>query len=182
MRLQTATRQKEALAVSTEAATKAYEKTRALLEVEETALKGFKTAMGEVEDEISEIQAELGRPQLEAGANAAVQCCVNLLQSNGMSQVATAQFMDALRVAFGTAPLRAEAAVGTSPFAVKVELGAGSAAPGTPALSSATGLFGVGGGFPSHGASAFPWEPRKKRCWRRSARTGSRAAPRRWQA
>ena len=73
VRLQTATRQKEALAVQTEAATRAYEKTRAILEIEETALKGFKTAMGEIDDEISEIQAELGRPQLEAGSNAAVQ-------------------------------------------------------------------------------------------------------------
>jgi hypothetical protein len=157
VRLQTATRQKEALAVQTEAATRAYEKTRAILEIEETALKGFKTAMGEIDDEISEIQAELGRPQLEAGANAAVECCVNLLQGNGMSQVATAQFMEALRVAFGAAPLRAAAAmVGPSPFTVKTEAGAGSAAPGTPAMSQATGLFGSGGGFPSQGASAFP--------------------------
>ena len=156
VRLQTATRQKESLAVLMEAATKAYEKTRALLEIEETALKGFKTAMGEIDDEISEIQAELGRPQLEAGANAAVQCCVDLLQGNGMNQVATAQFMDALRVAFGTAPLRTAAAVGPSPFTVKTEAGAGSAAPGTPAMSQAMGLFGSGGGFPSQGTSAFP--------------------------
>jgi len=156
VRLQTATRQKDALLVSTEAAVKATEKTRLLLEVELAAEVGLKAALGEIEDEISAIQAELGRPQMEAGANAAVQCCVGLLQDNGMSPEATAQFMEALRCAFGTAPLRTSAAGGHSHFTVKVEAGAVSASPGTPARSSATGLFGSGGSFPSQGASAFP--------------------------
>ena len=156
VRLQAATRQKEALLLSTEAAKKAVQKTRALLEEQEAAANGLDATLKEIEDEISGIQAELGRPQMEAGANAAVECCVGLLQKNGMSAEATAQFMDALKCAFGNAPLRPAAAGGPSPFTVKTEEGATSASPGTPARSQATGLFTTGGGFPSQGASAFP--------------------------
>ena len=156
VRLQAATRQKEALMVSTQTAEKAVEKTRLLLEAELATEAGFKAALWEVEDEISAIQAELGRPQMEAGANAAVQVCVGLLQQNGMSPEATTQFMEALRCAFGTAPVRTSAAGGPSPLTVKLEAGAASASPGTPAMSSATGLFGPGGSFPSPGATALP--------------------------
>ena len=156
VRLQAATRQKEVLLLSTEAAMKAVQKTRALLEEQEAAANGLDATLKEIEDEISGIQAELGRPQMEAGANAAVECCVGLLQKNGMSAEATAQFMDALKCAFGNAPLRPAAAGGPSPFTVKTEEGATSASPGTPARSQATGLFTTGGGFPSQGASAFP--------------------------
>ena len=156
VRLQAATRQKETLLLSTEAAKKAVLKARVHLEEQEAASAGLEAALQEVEDEISGIQAELGRPQLEAGANAAVQCCVNLLQQNGMSAETTAQFMAALKCAFGSAPVRPAAVGGSSPFAVKVEEGATRAAPGTPAVSQATGIFAAGGGFPSQGASAFP--------------------------
>ena len=90
------------------------------------------------------------------GTNAAVECCVGLLQKNGMSAEATAQFMEALKCAFGNAPLRPAASGGPSPFTVKTEEGATSASPGTPARSQATGLFATGGGFPRQGASAFP--------------------------
>jgi hypothetical protein len=156
VRLQAATRQKEALLLSTEAAKKAVQKTRALLEEQEAAANGLDASLEEIEDEISGIQAELGRPQMEAGANAAAACCVDLLQKNGMNAEATAQLMEALKVAFGVVPLRPAAAAAPSPFAVKAEQGAASAAPGTPALSQATGFFTAGGGFPSQGASAFP--------------------------
>jgi len=148
VRLQAATRQMEALLLSTEAAKKAVQKTRALLEEQEAAANGLDATLEEIEDEISGIQAELGRPQMEAGANAAVECCVGLLQKNGMSAEATAQFMDALKCAFSNAPLRPAAAGGPSPFTVKTEEGATSASPGTPARSQATGLFTTGGGFP----------------------------------
>jgi hypothetical protein len=119
---------------------------------------GVKAALAEAEDEISAIQAELGRPQMEAGANAAVQVCVGLLQQSGMSAEATAQFMDALRCAFGTAPVRAAAPVGASPFVVKVEAAAPAAA--SPAAGPGmASLFGPGGSFPSQGATAFPVGP-----------------------
>ena len=156
VRLQAATRQKDALLGSTEAAQKAVQKTKALLEEQEAARNGLAASLQEVEDEISGIQAELGRPQMEAGANAAVECCVGLLQQNGMTPEATAQFMEALKCAFGIAPLRPAAAAAPSPFTVKAEEGAASASPGTPANSQATGFFTAGGGFPSQGASAFP--------------------------
>ena len=156
VRLQAATKQKETLLLTTEAAKKAVLKARVHLEEQEAASAGLEAALEEVEDEISGIQAELGRPQLEAGANAAVECCVGLLQQSGMSAEATAQFMAALKCAFGNAPLRPAAVGGPSPFAVKVEEGATRAAQGTPAVSQATGIFAAGVGFPSQGASAFP--------------------------
>jgi hypothetical protein len=156
VRLQAATRQKEVLLGSTDAATKAVQKTKALLEEQEAAKNALFANLEEVEEEISGIQAELGRPQLEAGANAAAACCVDLLQKNGMTADTTAQFMEALKVAFGVVPLRPVVAATPSPFAVKAEQGAASAAPGTPALSQATGFFTPGGVFPSQGASAFP--------------------------
>jgi hypothetical protein len=81
---------------------------------------------------------------------------VDLLQKNGMTADTTAQFMEALKVAFGVVPLRPVVVATPSPFAVKAEQGAASAAPGTPALSQATGFFTPGGVFPSQGASAFP--------------------------
>jgi hypothetical protein len=156
VRLQAATRQKEVLLVSSEAAKKATQKAKAFYEEQEAAANVLAASLEEIEDEISGIQAELGRPQMEAGANAAVECCVGLLQQNGMTAEATAQFMEALKLAFGSAPLRPVAAVAPSPFTVKEEGGAASASPGTPAKSQATGLFTTGGGFPSQGASAFP--------------------------
>jgi predicted nucleic acid-binding Zn-ribbon protein len=159
VRLQAATRQKEVLLGTSDAATKAVQKTEALLEEQKATKSALLASLEEVEEEISGIQAELGRPQLEAGANAAAACCVDLLQKNGMTADATAQFMEALKVAFGVAPLRpvaAAAAAAPSPFAVKTEQGAAGAAPGTPALSQATGFFTPGGVFPSQGASAFP--------------------------
>ena len=81
---------------------------------------------------------------------------MGLLQQSGMSAEATAQFMAALKCAFGNAPLRPAAVGGPSPFAVKREEGATRSAPGTPAVAQATGIFTGGGGFPSQGASAFP--------------------------
>ena len=71
-----------------------------------------------------------------------------------MSPETTAQFMAALKCAFGMGPVRPAAA--PSPFTVKTEEGPSSAAPGTPAVSPATGCFTAGGSFASQGASAFP--------------------------
>jgi hypothetical protein len=59
VRLQAATRQKDALLGSTEAAQKAVQKTKALLEEQEAARNGLAASLQEVEDEISGIQAEL---------------------------------------------------------------------------------------------------------------------------
>jgi hypothetical protein len=156
VRLQAATRQKDVLLLSTEAGAKAVQKTEALLEEQKVSQSALMASLEEIEEEISGIHAELGRPQLEAGANAAVECCVGLLQKNGMSPETTAKFMEALKCAFGKGPLRPAAAVAASPFTVKTEEGLASAAPGTPALSQAAGLFTGGGFFPSQGASAFP--------------------------
>jgi hypothetical protein len=154
VRLQTAMRQRDALAASSQASGEAVEKSRLYHEAKVATDAGVKAALAEAEDEISAIQAELGRPQMEAGANAAVQVCVGLLQQSGMSPEATAQFMEALRCAFGTAPVRAAAPGGPSPFVVKVEAAAAAAA---PAVGSGTAsLFGPGGKFPSLGATAFP--------------------------
>ena len=47
-------------------------------------------AQAVVEAELNEIQAEFGRPQLVAGANAAVSVAINLLQQRGMSDDAAA--------------------------------------------------------------------------------------------
>ena len=63
--------------------------------------------------------------------------------------------MDALRLAFGTAPARTAAPGGPSPFVVKIEAAAAAAAPSAAGAATA-GLFGPGGSFPSQGASAFP--------------------------
>ena len=117
-----------------------------------------KAGLDESNEEVSAIQAELGRPQLEAGATAAVQLCVGLLQQHGMNAGDTEQFIDALRCAFAAKPTRAAAPVGASPFVVKIE------APGAAAAVSAAGpglgaLFSAGGGFPSQGVSAFPLGP-----------------------
>ena len=109
VRLRTAIRQRDALAASSQASGEAVEKSRLYHEAKIATDAGVKAALAEAEDEISAIQAELGRPQMEAGANAAVQVCEGLLQQNGMSPEATAQFMEALRCAFGTAPVRAAA-------------------------------------------------------------------------
>jgi hypothetical protein len=187
VRLQAATRQKEVLLGSTDAATKAVQKTKALLEEQEAAKNALFANLEEVEEEISGIQAELGRPQLEAGANAAAACCVDLLQKNGMTADTTVQFMEALKVAFGVVPLRPVVAATPSPFAVKAEQGAASAAPGTPALSQATGFFTPGGVFPSQGASAFPMGSSQEaveaaanqaaRISKRSSSTGSGTGP-----
>ena len=67
-------------AASAEAAMKAVQKTRALLEEQEAAVYALEAALKKSEEEISEIQAELGRPQMEAGAKAAVECVEELLR------------------------------------------------------------------------------------------------------
>ena len=110
----------------------------------------------EADREVLESQALLGRPQLEAGAAAAVSLCLSMLKANGLAEHLVASLDGALRAALSGQP---EVVMASSPFA-----GAGGspcmAAPGTPVVSglsqaSAPTLFSQGGSFLQAGASPF---------------------------
>jgi hypothetical protein len=158
VRLQAAMRRRDARQAAHQLSDEGVEKSRQAHEQRVALNLISKAGLVEANEEVSAIQAELGRPQLEAGATAAVQLCVGLLQQHGMNAGDTEQFIDALRCAFAAKPTRAAAPVGASPFVVKIE------APGAAAAVSAAGpglgaLFSAGGGFPSQGVSAFPLGP-----------------------
>ena len=55
------------------------EKSRLPHEARIASHAGVKAALDESEEEVNAIQVELGRPQMEAGATAAVQLCVGIL-------------------------------------------------------------------------------------------------------
>ena len=154
VRLQSAVKLQEAAGAAVQAALEAAEKSRQIYEAKQAAVESAKAALAAANYEVSEVQAQLGRPQLEAGANAAVAVCVNMLQQHGMSDEHAATFVEALRIAFGAGPAQVAAQVAASPFVVMVEAGAGreAAAAAAPAMGS---LFAAGGSFPSQGFSAF---------------------------
>ena len=158
VRLQTAMKKRDTRAALFQTSEEGLEKSRLSHEARIASHAGVKAALDESEEEVNAIQVELGRPQMEAGATAAVQLCVGMLQQHGMTAEVTAQFMEVLRCAFGAGPVRAAAPIGASPFVVKIE--AASAAAATPASGPGmAALFSAGGGFPSQGASAFPVGP-----------------------
>jgi hypothetical protein len=158
VRLQAAMRKRDARATAHQVSEGVREKSRQAHDTNVALSVISKAALDEAEEEVNAIQAELGRPQLEAGATAAVQLCVGMLQQHGMTAGDTAQFMEALRCAFAAGPVRAAAPIGVSPFVVKIEATAAAAATSAagPGLAA---LFSAGGGFPSQGASAFPVGP-----------------------
>ncbi len=101
--------------------------------------------------EVSEVHAQLGRPQMEAGAAAAVTICFTILQQHGMADDKLRAFDAALRIAFGAEQAQVVAPVAVSPFAVTAEAGAGKEA---AAGAATVALFSARGSFPSQG-SAF---------------------------
>ena len=161
VRLQAAMRKRDARATAHQVSEGVREKSRQAHDTNVALSVISKAALDEAEEEVNAIQAELGRPQLEAGATAAVQLCVGMLQQYGMTAGGTAQFMEALRCAFAAGPVRAAAPIGVSPFVVKIEATAAAAATSAagPGLAA---LFSAGGGFPSQGAPAFRVPRRKK--------------------
>ena len=68
----------------------------------------------EADREVLEIQALLGRPQLEAGAAAAVSLCLSMLKANGLAEHLVASLDGALRAALSGQP---EVVMASSPFA-----------------------------------------------------------------
>ena len=111
VRLQSAVKLQEAAGLqSRRAALEAAEKSRQIYEAKQAAVESAKAALAAANCELSEVQAQLGRPQLEAGANAAVAVCVNMLQQHEMSDEHAATFVEALAYR-----LRSRAGTGCGP-------------------------------------------------------------------
>ena len=119
--------------------------------------------LSEAEQELAAVKADLAaegpcQGQRSPEANAAVEICGGLLQQTGMSEEATAKFMDALRCALSTALARTSAPVVSSPFAAIVGVAAAGASASAAGVARG-GLFAPGGSFPSQGGSPFPGSP-----------------------
>jgi hypothetical protein len=110
----------------------------------------------EADREVLEIQALLGRPQLEAGAAAAVSLCLSMLKENGLAEHLLESFDGALRAALSGRP---EVVTASSPFAVggPSPVAVEHSAPLTPGLSQVLipTPFSQGGSFLHGGASPF---------------------------
>ena len=72
VRLQSAVKLQEAAEAAVQAALEAAEQSRQVYEAKQAAVESAKAALAAANCEVSEVQAQLGRPQLEAGAAAAV--------------------------------------------------------------------------------------------------------------
>ena len=55
-------------------------KSRSIYESKLAAVESTEAALVAADHEVSEVERQLGRPQLEAGANAAAAVCINMLQ------------------------------------------------------------------------------------------------------
>ncbi len=116
VRLRSAVKLQEAAGAAVQAALEAAERSRQICETKLAAVESAKAALAAANYEVNEVQAQLGRPQLEAGANVAVAVCVNMLQQHGMSDEHAATFVEALRIAFGAGPAQVAAQVAASPL------------------------------------------------------------------
>ncbi len=84
VRLQAAVKQQEAASAAVRAAEEALEQARLVFDSKQKALMEAKCRLQQAEVDVAEVQAQLGRPQLEAGAAAAVTVCTAMLQQQGM--------------------------------------------------------------------------------------------------
>ena len=159
VRLQAAVKAREAAGTADRVANEATERSRLIYESKKLAAEGTGAALAAAELEVVEVERLLGRPQMEAGASAAVAVCIGTLQKMGMSSDESDAFVEALKAAFGVGPTVVVAQVAASPF-VKVEAGLAGAAAALPAEGPALSAggaapFSPGGFFPSQGQSAF---------------------------
>ena len=151
---------REAAFAANRVAKEAIEKSRLIYESKVLLGEGTEAALAAADLEVAEVERQLGRPQLEAGANAAVAVCIGTLQKLGMSSADSDAFVEALKTAFGVSPAVAAPTLAPSPFAVKSEAGLVGASASQAALGLASGPggaapFSQGGAFPSQGNSAF---------------------------
>ena len=156
VRLQAAVTRQEAAAAAVKAAEAAEEQFRLIYLAKQRASAEARRKQQEADQEVGEVKALLGRPQLEAGAVAAVTVCLAMLKQHGMGEEQLASFDSALRFAFGGCPATAGAA---SPFAVGAPAPAGMeavAAGAAPTTPSPNTPFTQGGSFASTGLSPFP--------------------------
>jgi hypothetical protein len=155
VRLQAAVKRQEAAAAAVRGAQEAVAEVRALLMVKQEALNEANGRLQEAEREVAEVQAQLGRPQLEAGAAAAVTVCLAMLRQQGMSEDQLKAFDLALRTAFVSSPAPQTGGLvqmAQSPFTSAI--GAESSQ-GSQVGSSAVPFSEGGGGFAQQGQSPF---------------------------
>ena len=160
VRLQATVKAREAAFTANRVAKEAIEKSRLIYESKVKAGEVTEAALVAADLEVAEVERQLGRPQLEAGATAAVAVCIGTLQKLGMTSADSDAFVEALKAAFGVGPAVVAPTLAPSPFAVKNEaglVGAGvsQAAQGLASGSGGTAPFSQGGAFPSQGPSAF---------------------------
>jgi hypothetical protein len=101
VRLQAAvTRQGAAAAAAVTAAEAAEDQSRLIYLAKQRAVEEARSKKQAADQEVGEGQALLGKPQLEAGAVAAITVCMALLKQHGMSKEQLASFDTALLIAF----------------------------------------------------------------------------------
>ncbi len=151
VRLQAAVRHQEAAAAAVQVAGEAAEQAKLVLMAKQQVLAEAQHRLTEAEKEVAEVQALLGRPQLEAGAAAAVTVCLAMLKQSGMAAEQLRAFDLALRAAFvGTPEAQQVSRTPVSPFAPAVKQEEGGKM--DQAMSSP---FVEGGTFGSQGLSPF---------------------------
>lgn len=157
VRLQAAVKEQEHAAAALQGANEAMEQARLLYVARQQAAAEAEMKLQEATKEVQEVQAQLGRPQLEAGAIAAVTVCLTMLKQHGLGEEKLAAFDIALRQAFAGGPVAQArpAAVATSPFAKGILPGGGSK---VGVSSSPVTPFSGQGGFASQGGLASPFQ------------------------
>ncbi len=80
MRLQAAVKDQEVAAAALQTAKEATEQARSIFLAKQQAVAEAESRLQVASREVNEVQAHFGRPQLEAGAVAAVTACLTMLR------------------------------------------------------------------------------------------------------